>query len=167
MPVIHEPKFRKNVQEGLHYRDPYFAGLVMMMCALSSRDSDDPRVFLPGQDVHSAGWKYFDQVQIMRDTMFDLPGLYELQMYCVSASRYPTWKAMLMNLVSIVGSALCVGFSCQLDYRDSRHTILLRDRRASKATSRIPDYPRGRRTKACALVFPRLTLSLRRILNYS
>jgi len=123
MPVIYEPKFRKNVREGLHYRDQYFAGLVMMMCALSSRNSEDPRVFLPGQDVHSAGWKYFDQVQIMRDTTFDLPGLYELQMYCVSA--YPIWKSTLTNLVYIAGSALCVGAPYQLDYCDARHTVLL------------------------------------------
>ena len=84
MPVIHEPKFRKNVEDGLHYRDHHFGGLVMMMCALSSRNSTDPRVLIPGQEGFSAGWTYFEQVPITRNTMFDTPGLYELQMYCVS-----------------------------------------------------------------------------------
>jgi len=84
MPVLYEPKFRKDVQDGLHYKDPFFGGVVMMMCAVSSRYSDDPRVVVPGEKLYSAGWKYYEQVQIMRKSMFEPPSLHELQMYCVS-----------------------------------------------------------------------------------
>jgi len=95
MPVIYEPKFRKDIQEGLHHRDPRFKRLVLMMCALSSRYSNDPRVFLPGQEEHSAGWKYFQQVHIMRDIMLEQPGIYELQTYCVSVG--PTRMPIILQ----------------------------------------------------------------------
>lgn len=83
IPIIYEPRFRKNIQQGLHHYDPDFGALVLMMCALSSRDSSDPRVYLPGQNQYSAGWKYYEQIPTMRQSVTNPPSLHELQMYCV------------------------------------------------------------------------------------
>jgi hypothetical protein len=62
-----------------------FAAVVMLVCAVASRYSNDPRVLLDGVDSwHSCGWKYFDQVQVVRKSLLAPPTLYDLQFYCVS-----------------------------------------------------------------------------------
>ncbi|EEB92917.1 hypothetical protein MPER_08500 [Moniliophthora perniciosa FA553] len=45
LPLVHAPTFKRNIYEGLHYTDHKFGGMVLTMCALASRYSDDPRVF--------------------------------------------------------------------------------------------------------------------------
>jgi len=117
MPIIHEPRFRKRVQEGLHRQDLQFGRLVMMMCALSSRDSDDPRVLVPWQMEYSAGWTYYKQVHIVHNGMFEPSGLCELQMYCVRLwdstvqaidNQWPT-ESLLQNTHQVHGHPISVG----------------------------------------------------------
>jgi len=108
MPIIHEPKFRKNVQEGLHRRDVYFGRLVMMMCALSSRDSNDPRVLIQGEKECSAGWKYYEQVQVMRQWMFEAPSLHELQIYSVSLAYSLAYCAQITDVSRKAGNQIFI-----------------------------------------------------------
>lgn len=62
--VLHSPSFRTSLADGLHLRDRNFGSLVLVVCALGSRYSDDPRVFLDGEYTeHSCGWKWFCQVE--------------------------------------------------------------------------------------------------------
>jgi hypothetical protein len=57
---------------------------VLLVAAVGARFSDDPRVALPGTDaLHSAGWAWFNQVQMVRRSLFSPPSLYDLQIYCV------------------------------------------------------------------------------------
>ena len=86
-PLLHRPSFERKIAQGVHKHDPSFAALYLLVCACASRFADDPRIFLDGIDSRvleqSAGWKYFQQVQMMRRTLLGPPCLEDLQTYCV------------------------------------------------------------------------------------
>ncbi|KAJ7479527.1 fungal-specific transcription factor domain-containing protein [Mycena latifolia] len=83
--ILHSPSFRRSVAEGLHFRDKHFGAVVLAVCALASRSSDDPRVFLDGiNPEHSCGWKWFRQVRPLRASFSPEPSLYQLQVICLS-----------------------------------------------------------------------------------
>jgi hypothetical protein len=82
--ILHFPSFHRSILDGLHFRDPQFGAVVLTVCALASRYSDDPRVFIEGANSeHSCGWKWYRQVRPLRATFSDVPSLYELQLICV------------------------------------------------------------------------------------
>ena len=84
-PLLHRPTFERSIAEGLHMRDEGFGATLLLVCAVASRFSDDPRIFLEGSDsTHSCGWKWFRQVQVCRKSLLAPPSLYDLQFYCVS-----------------------------------------------------------------------------------
>lgn len=62
-PLLHKPTFQRSLDEQLHFRDPEFAMLVLLVCALGARFCDDDRVFLDGMKEfpESAGaeWQEF------------------------------------------------------------------------------------------------------------
>ncbi|PPQ71792.1 hypothetical protein CVT24_006143 [Panaeolus cyanescens] len=85
LPLLHRPTFERSIADGLHYTDSMFGATVLLVCAHGSRYSDDPRVRseradgeLEGQ--RSAGWKWFEQVNVLRKSLFKRTTLYELQM---------------------------------------------------------------------------------------
>ncbi|KIL64052.1 hypothetical protein M378DRAFT_163769 [Amanita muscaria Koide BX008] len=85
LPLLHRPTFDRLMAEGLHYRDLMFGGVVLLVCALGSRYSDDPRVILDGEnDFHSCGWKWFEQVQMVRPKLLVAPSYMELQIHCLA-----------------------------------------------------------------------------------
>ncbi|KAF8894329.1 fungal-specific transcription factor domain-containing protein [Gymnopilus junonius] len=82
LPLLHRPTFEKEVAEDLHHSDPMFGAVLLLVCAHGSRFSDDPRVLAEGSDsLRSAGWKWFEQVTIMRKSLIKRTTLYELQMF--------------------------------------------------------------------------------------
>src|SRR5688572_30357854 len=85
LPLLHQPTFRREVEQGLHLTHEGFAATYLLVCAVASRFSEDPRVLVTGVDNHhSAGWRWFDQVQMVRKSLLSPPSLYDLQFYCVS-----------------------------------------------------------------------------------
>ncbi|PPQ77624.1 hypothetical protein CVT25_011235 [Psilocybe cyanescens] len=85
LPLLHRPTFQKSIDEGLHFTDPGFARVYLLTCAVGSRYSSDPRVKLDGvESMHSSGWKWFDQVQMLKPALLSPPNLYDLQIYCLS-----------------------------------------------------------------------------------
>ncbi|KAJ7144802.1 fungal-specific transcription factor domain-containing protein [Mycena crocata] len=83
--VLHSPSFHKSFTDGLHFDDPDFGAIVLAVCSLASRYSDDPRVFLDGTDSeHSCGWKWFRQVRPLRASFSPEPSLQQLQVVCLS-----------------------------------------------------------------------------------
>lgn len=92
-PLLHRPTFERKVVQGVHLRNPAFAAAYLLVCANASRYSDDPRVLLDGLESgiieQSAGWKYFEQVQMVRRTLLGPPCLEDLQTYCVSRAFSP------------------------------------------------------------------------------
>ncbi|KAJ6479227.1 fungal-specific transcription factor domain-containing protein [Mycena vitilis] len=84
--ILHFPSFHQSMLEGLHFRDPEFGAVVLIVCSMASRHSDDPRVFLDGTNSeHSCGWKWFRQVRPLRASFSPEPSLYHLQLICLSA----------------------------------------------------------------------------------
>lgn len=92
IPLLHRPTFERQLMQGVHLHNPSFAAVYLLVCATASRFSDDPRVFLEGVESgvveHSAGWKFFTQVQMVRRTLLGPPSLEDLQSYCVGV--FPT-----------------------------------------------------------------------------
>ncbi|THU83748.1 hypothetical protein K435DRAFT_423220 [Dendrothele bispora CBS 962.96] len=84
-PLLHKPSFERDLSEGLHHRDEDFGKLVLALCALASRYTDDSRN-LP-QPHHSSlglGWKWLQQVNLFkRPSLMSLVSLHELQTYCL------------------------------------------------------------------------------------
>ena len=76
-----------------------FASTVLLVCAVGSRFSDDPRVLLEGEEsFHSSGWKWFDQVQMVKKSLLAPPSLYDLQFYVVSMHQiFETMLAHIMH----------------------------------------------------------------------
>lgn len=106
MPLLHKPTFMRYLAEGRHLAGSEdgdsFGANVLLVCAVGSRWSCDPRVRLdvllegetPPQDGendidgefqwHSNGWKWFNQVQLIRKSLLQPPNLWDLQFYCLS-----------------------------------------------------------------------------------
>ncbi|KAJ7447187.1 fungal-specific transcription factor domain-containing protein [Mycena latifolia] len=83
--ILHFPSFRQSVAEGLHFRDQHFGAVVLAVCSLASRTSEDPRVLLDGvNSEHSCGWKWFRQVRPLRTSFSPYPSLRQLQLICLS-----------------------------------------------------------------------------------
>ncbi|KAG6828005.1 hypothetical protein H0H92_009697 [Tricholoma furcatifolium] len=85
LPLLHRPSFERSVATGLHHRDTSFGGTLLLVCALGSRYSNDPRVLYDGiSSPHSAGWKWFEQVSVVRESFIPPPSLSELQNYALA-----------------------------------------------------------------------------------
>ncbi|KAJ7089032.1 fungal-specific transcription factor domain-containing protein [Mycena crocata] len=83
--ILHYPSFHQSLSSGLHFRDPHFGAVVLAVCSLASRYSDDPRVFLDGANSeHSCGWKWFRQVRPIRASFSPEPSLQQLQLVFLS-----------------------------------------------------------------------------------
>ncbi|KIJ13153.1 hypothetical protein PAXINDRAFT_100848 [Paxillus involutus ATCC 200175] len=84
-PLLHRPSFERRIRDREHLHDSFFGAVYLLVCAVGSRFSDDPRIFLEGTDSeHSVGWKYFEQVQVIGKTFLGPPSLEDLQVYCLS-----------------------------------------------------------------------------------
>ncbi|KAJ7101279.1 fungal-specific transcription factor domain-containing protein [Mycena belliarum] len=87
LPLLHRPTFERSVRGGLHLRDDGFAATLLLVCAVASRWSDDPRVLTPaGAETgdHTCGWEWFDQVPLVGNHLFGQATLYDLQYYCLA-----------------------------------------------------------------------------------
>ncbi|KAJ7680634.1 fungal-specific transcription factor domain-containing protein [Mycena polygramma] len=87
-PLLHRPSFEHKVAQNLHLRDHRFGALLLMVCSVGARHSDDPRVLLEDVEdhrVHSAGWKWYKQVCVIPEHLIFKPDLYELQTIALSS----------------------------------------------------------------------------------
>ncbi|KAJ3710185.1 fungal-specific transcription factor domain-containing protein [Lentinula raphanica] len=83
---LHRPSFLRSVAEGLHRTDRYFGGLVLCVCALAARFSNDSRVLEDSlTSERSIGWKWIRQIQPIRHDYVETASIYEIQMYLVCA----------------------------------------------------------------------------------
>jgi hypothetical protein len=121
-PLLHRPTFERKVAQGLHRRNASFGAVYLLVLAVGSRFSDDHRVCLEGQSEHSAGWKFFEQVQMVRKTLLGPPRLEDLQVHCVGV------QAALLHWITNSHLAICnlldgnFGPASMLDYRWNRYT---------------------------------------------
>lgn len=84
-PVLHQPTFRRLLDAREHIHNSDFGMTVLLVCALASIYSNDPRVMMPGDTSNlSAGWRFFSQVPLHRNKLIYKSGLYDLQYFAVS-----------------------------------------------------------------------------------
>ncbi|KIK55566.1 hypothetical protein GYMLUDRAFT_121143, partial [Collybiopsis luxurians FD-317 M1] len=84
-PLLHRPTFEKSIAAKLHLYDQTFGSTVLAVCALASRYSDDPRVLYGDMtSKHSAGWRYFNQIEFVPNIFLESPSVYALQVYPLS-----------------------------------------------------------------------------------
>ena len=91
MPVLHRPSFEEDVRSNLHLRDRTFGSIVLLVCALGSRFSHNPRVLAAGDKTWlSAGWQWFTQTRVLDDAALVSPASYlrVLQAICVRPSYH-------------------------------------------------------------------------------
>lgn len=86
MPLLNRLIFQTAVSGGLHKRDTDFGATVLLVCAIGSRYSDDPRVRMNGTSSHWNGWMFSEQVHVIEHSTFGPASLYVLQVYCVCFS---------------------------------------------------------------------------------
>ncbi|KAJ7032431.1 fungal-specific transcription factor domain-containing protein [Mycena alexandri] len=85
--ILHFPTFRQSLADDLHLRDQIFGAIVLTVCAVASRYSDDARVFLDDtKSEYSCGWKWFRQVGPFHLTLTQSPepSLHLLQLVVLS-----------------------------------------------------------------------------------
>ncbi|KAJ6452430.1 fungal-specific transcription factor domain-containing protein [Mycena sanguinolenta] len=88
-PVLHRPTFERSIADGLHIRDgTTFGAVVLLVCAIGSRFSDDVRLKPPGAEPLRRGWNFFDQLLPLHlnHILFEKPTIYDLQYYCLATS---------------------------------------------------------------------------------
>ncbi|KAF9507697.1 hypothetical protein BS47DRAFT_1377865 [Hydnum rufescens UP504] len=85
LPVIHRGTFEAQYASGLHFRQTSFAVVVLLVCAIASKFSDDPRVCLEHGGPASAGWRYFVQVKDLKKTLHAPASLADLQAFVLVA----------------------------------------------------------------------------------
>jgi hypothetical protein len=87
-PIIHRSSFEADLASGLHLRDESFASVVLAICALGAvYVADNERNWAPGFGKTSSGWRWFNQIDLTRKSAYQMPRLYDMQMYCVRELR--------------------------------------------------------------------------------
>ncbi|KAJ4499923.1 fungal-specific transcription factor domain-containing protein [Lentinula lateritia] len=87
LPLLHRQTFEQCIKDGTHLRERCVGKVVLAVCALASRYSNDPRNMIPGAPCpeHSLGWPWFKQVAVVQTTSFiDPPRVYNLQLFVLS-----------------------------------------------------------------------------------
>ena len=84
-PFLHRGLFEQQLQANLHLYDDRFGAVLLLVCAVASRNTDDPRtVAIPG-NRHSAGWNYYKQVDaLVKREGPALPDLVDMHIFLVS-----------------------------------------------------------------------------------
>ncbi|KAF5344052.1 hypothetical protein D9757_013879 [Collybiopsis confluens] len=86
LPIIHRTFFLKSVEEKQHLQNRHFGELLLAVCTMGARFSDDPRVLehpSAAEAESSAGWKWIKQIQPLSRSFIDPPSVYEVQMLAV------------------------------------------------------------------------------------
>ncbi|KAJ7114773.1 fungal-specific transcription factor domain-containing protein [Mycena epipterygia] len=110
-PLLHRPILERSIASRLH-RDASFGVVVLLVCAIASRFSDDARVCPPGAEPLRVGWQYFDQLPHVIDHLFVRPALHHMQYYClavlflgyVTPSACWTWIGIGIRMAQDVGA---------------------------------------------------------------
>ena len=84
-PFIHRPTIEAQIKDRLYERDRSQAQFVLMICALGSANTDDPRAYESVGGVPTPGYQYFSAVQDSWSLLFSPPTLTELQTCVVSS----------------------------------------------------------------------------------
>ncbi|KAF9568045.1 hypothetical protein CPC08DRAFT_487594 [Agrocybe pediades] len=144
-PILHKPTFKKMLCSKQHHWDMGFGMTVLLVCALGSRYSDDPRVTVPDDTTClSAGWKYFVQVPVHRKRIFYETTIYDLQYYAL-ATLYLVGTSIPHAAWNIIGLGLRCAIERGIHRRQPPH---------KKPTA---EYELWKRSFWCLICFDRMT----------
>ncbi|KAJ3885771.1 fungal-specific transcription factor domain-containing protein [Lentinula edodes] len=102
-PILHRPTFIRAVSDHLHIRDHGFGSVVLCVCAIGSRFSQDPRNYPESiTSENSLGWPWYQQVSQIQAIDVEPPTLYKLQHCCLSAI-YLKGTSMFHSTWEVVG----------------------------------------------------------------
>ena len=100
VPLLHRPTFMKAITNGSHFSDDKFGAVVLLVCAIASRSSDDPRILTEGgSQLRNAGWKWFSQVESFSKPVLSRPELSDLQIIAVSVPHF--WSPYILALTNL------------------------------------------------------------------
>ena len=99
-PIFHRPTFDKLIADGVYLQDRSFGAVLLSVCALASRYSDDPRVFDEDKKADT-GLQWFSQVQPFIAPFMAIPSLYVIQLYCVSRFLDPVNPFILLKVCTL------------------------------------------------------------------
>lgn len=128
-PLLHRPTFERSIIEGLHIEDSSFGSVVLLVCAVGSRFSNDPRVLLQGHDSSlSSGWKWFNQIHELQHRFLAPASLYDIQAYYVKSILAGYSAFNLSDSICISAAfcrilAWCICAASRLDYTRDCHTL--------------------------------------------
>ncbi|CAE6454170.1 unnamed protein product [Rhizoctonia solani] len=87
-PIFHRGFFEDQLSHGIHLASDTtgrtFARVLLLVCAVASRWSSDPRVFIEGQTL-SAGYEFFHQAGPVTWAVRAQPSIYDVQICILSA----------------------------------------------------------------------------------
>ncbi|KAJ7114702.1 hypothetical protein C8R44DRAFT_629820, partial [Mycena epipterygia] len=124
-PLLHRPTFERSIADGLHTQDVSFSAVVLLVCAIASRFSDDVRICPPGAEPLRVGWQDFDQLPHVIGHLFVRPALQShtlavLFLEYMTPSACWTWIGIGIRMAQDVGAlearllATCVPRSSNL-----------------------------------------------------
>lgn len=126
LPLLHRQTFENSISEKLHLKDQKFAEVVIFVCAVASRYSDDSRVLFEGQQsTQSSGWKWVHQVLSTLRLSIGPSTLYDLQFICLFA-QFMLGSSVPYLCWTLVGIGLRVAQDAgvhQRRRRDSPNTV--------------------------------------------
>ncbi|KAL1741746.1 fungal-specific transcription factor domain-containing protein [Schizophyllum fasciatum] len=128
-PMLHRPTFDRQLFSMDHARDTGFACILLLVCAIGSRYSDDPRVKAdPNASKHSSGWHYFSQVEMVRKPMIIPPKLHDIQIHCLSIFfMYAASMVVGLHVWTRIGVAIRFAQDAGAHRRRTRKKITIED----------------------------------------
>jgi hypothetical protein len=151
-PIFNEILFRRYVSEGLHLNDRGFGATVLLVAALGSRDSNDPRVYVDPGDTQSGGWKWFNQVQQLRKSIYAPATLFDLQAMLVWNGNMPVQPLLTCIIVDRTFPPRIFNSNCGMEHHWSDHSTGGRCRCPSTKDVWIQAHSAERAMETCILV---------------
>lgn len=84
-PLLHRPTFERLIQNRMHIKDASIGAVVLLVSALGSRFSEDPRVRVHGTTL-SSGWQWYHQAEEIEERLLAPASLYNIQLSFVGSS---------------------------------------------------------------------------------
>jgi hypothetical protein len=85
-PLLHRPTLEKHLTEKFHLENKSFGAVVLLVCAIGAKFSDDPRVFMDEYSTPlTRGWKWFNQVHQAEQFPLAPASLYDVQACSLTA----------------------------------------------------------------------------------
>lgn len=161
IPVLHRPTLEKSIADGFHHHVPGFGEIILLVCAIGARYSNDSRVFLENiGSEFSAGWKWFIQIHTARRPRLTPPCLYDLQVQYVGVLFILLFRILKIGLAVHRIFARFLRSPKLLGYGWRRNSPCARSGRSQAKDTYFCINSRGRIVETCILVQCDITVFL-------